>query len=122
VTGPLKDDTPITVWLRCLDNIGTPCSSPHVSHAALRSLISAKLVKGRHEGVVEKGRIQGLATPGPGECEGVSVAHPTLSKFKSKTGVEGRQGSRRTGLIHSIVVIKFGRKVTSVAIICINGR
>ena len=57
---------------------------------------------------------------------GVSVAHPTLSNVKSKTGVEGRYGSLdqdvRTGLIHIIVVIKFGRKVTSVAIICTNGR
>jgi hypothetical protein len=44
-------------------------------------------VKGRHGGVVEKVRIQGLATPGPGGCDG---------RFsRSKTGVEKRQGSRR---------------------------
>ena len=46
---------------------------------------------------MEKGRIQGLATPGPGGCvrRFQSHWHPTLSKVKSKTGVEGRQGSRR---------------------------
>ena len=38
--GPLKDDTPMTTWAPCLDDIGTPCSSPHVSNAALRSLMS----------------------------------------------------------------------------------
>jgi hypothetical protein len=48
-------------------------SGPEDDHGAKAGEIQEKgvmCVKGWHGGVVEKVRIQGLATPGPGGCDG----------------------------------------------------
>jgi hypothetical protein len=56
---------------------------------------------------MEKVRIQGLATPESGGAMGGSVAHPTLFKVKSKTGMEGRLGqSRRENGLHPYYCIQ----------------
>jgi hypothetical protein len=66
-------------------------------------------VKRRHGGVVEKVRIQGLATPGPGgRWEVQSRTRPCLRSRVRQEWRGGKDQDVRTSLIHIIVVKKKG--------------